>query len=109
MTAVALQGQPQPRQGDDQRDASRDKLARSIGSPCLSADERAVYNAIRAAGGYISPSRLHAIYEHVTANADVDFDFGAHVITYLTRHGSRPADLATGEKAVHHLMRKERS
>ena len=107
MTAVALQGQPQPRQGDDQRDASRDKLASSIESLCP--DERVVYDAIRAAGSYISPSRLHAIYEHVTANADVDFDFGAHVITYLTRHGSRPADLATGEKAVHHLMRKERS
>ena len=103
MTPPALRGQNQPGSGESQRDASRNKLAQGIESLCP--DELAVYNAVRAAGQYISPSRLHAIYERVTATAGTDFDFGSHVLTYLTRrHGSVPVDQATGEQAVHRLL-----
>ena len=55
MSATALRGQHQPRQGDDQRDASRTKLAHSIGSLCP--DELAVYNAVREARGRDAPQR----------------------------------------------------
>ena len=106
MSPTALRGQHQPRQGDDQRDASRTKLAHSIGSLCP--DELAVYNAVREAGGYISPSKLHAIYERVTASADADFDFGAQVLTFMRRRQSIPVDTTTGERATKRLD-KQRS
>lgn len=59
----------------------------------LCPEEREVLAAIRAEGGYISPSRLHRAYLKVTANADVDYDFGELVLA-ITRgtSGSRRAD-----------------
>jgi len=105
VTALALRGTPNPEQGEAHRDASRSKLAQSMGDLCP--DEVAAYRAIREAGEYISPSRLHAMYERVTANADADFDFGAHVLTYLskTRHASIPVDVAVGDRVVKRLMK----
>ena len=109
MTALALRGTPNPEQGEAHRKANRSETAPSIGQLCP--DELRVLREIRQAGGSIKPSKLHAIYERVTANADADFDFGAHVLTYLskTRHASIPADIAVGERAVRRIERNRHS
>ena len=106
MTALALRGNANPERGQAHRDASRGKLAQSVTGLCP--DELAVYAAIRAAGQYISPSRLHAMYLAVTANADADFDFGSSVLTYMSkrRHASVPVDMAVGERATRQLMKE---
>lgn len=105
MTALALRGEANPERGQAHRDASRGKLAQSVTELCP--DELAVYAAIRAAGQYISPSRLHAMYLAVTANADTDFDFGS-VLTYMSkrRRASVPVDMAVGERATRQLMKE---
>ena len=76
----------------------------SIGQLCP--DELAVYNQVRDAGQYISPSRLHSLYERYRQAADVDWDFGTAVLTFLNRRGeSRPVDLAVGERVTRQLQR----
>lgn len=89
-----------------ERDASRTKLASSIGQVCLSPNEKRVMRDIKAAGQYISPSRLHRIYEQVTEQMDTDFDFGPAIITYLRRHGSIPVDQQVGERAAARIDRR---
>lgn len=37
------------------------------------------------------------------ANGQTDWDFGGHVLTYLTRQGSRPVDRAVGERVARRL------
>ena len=48
------------------------------------------------------------MYLAVTANADADFDFGPHVLTYMSkrRHASVPVDMAVGERATRQLMKE---
>jgi hypothetical protein len=89
------------------RDASRTKLASSIGGPCpeLSPDEAAVLAQIRAAGQYMSPSRLHAVYERLRAAVDLDYDDPNR---HFYRHArqSHPVDLTVGERAADRIMRR---
>lgn len=94
---------PNPRQGERQRDASRHKLSPSMGDLCP--DELAAYKAIRESGSYVTPSRVRAMYRAALASANADHDFGAHVLTYLTKHGSRPVDLAVGERVTARMIR----
>lgn len=54
------------------------------------------------------PSDLHRMYLAVTASADADFDFGAHVLTMHRNRRTRPVDLMTGERATRKLD-KERA
>ena len=57
--------------------------------------------------GFTTPSKqrlLQRLYDRCMENAQTDFDFGGYVLTYLRRSGSRPVDLATGERATKHLM-----
>lgn len=106
MSVTVLRGRsPDPERGDAHRDASRIKLAHSMGELCP--DELAAYQAIRDAGEYISPSRLHSMYVRVMSSADADHDFGAHVLTYLNkqRRASIPVDSAVGERAVKRLLK----
>ena len=106
MTATALRGQHSPQPGQAPRDASRDdKLAQSAGELCP--DELRALQAFHEAGVYISPSRLHAMYRRVMASTDADWDFGAHVLTYLSRNrrGSIPVDGAVGERAIKRLSK----
>lgn len=49
---------------------------------------------------------LQRLYDRFTANADADYDFGGHVLTYLRRRGSVPVDIATGERATKRLMKE---
>lgn len=91
-------------QGYEQRDSSRDKLDRSMGQLCP--EEVEVLEAIRATGAYISPSKLHAIYQRVTASADTDYDFGAAVLTMIRRGGSVAVDRTVGERVVRKQMRR---
>lgn len=83
------------------RDASRTQVGPSMGELC--ADEIAVLEAVKASGRYISPGRLHAMYERFIEHAQSDWDFGGHVLTYLTRQGSRPVDQAVGERVARRL------
>lgn len=66
-----------------------------------SADEIRVLRDIRAAGGSIKPSKLHAMYLHIHQGVDVDNDFG-HVLTYINkqRRASVPVDVAVGDRAT---------
>lgn len=79
-----------PRPGDSQRDASRDKLAQSMGQvrPDDGRVIEQVVAEVRAAGGYVSPSRLRAQAARIRADA------GAPTLTYYDRHrrASVPAD-----------------
>jgi len=58
--------------------------------------------------GWTKPGKrrwLQRVYDDVMSNADPDYDFGGHVLTYMTRcRQSRPADLATGERAVRKVL-----
>lgn len=47
---------------------------------------------------------LQRLYDQMVANADADFDFGGHVLTYMTRRGSVPVDTATGERATKRVL-----
>jgi hypothetical protein len=87
------------------RDASRIKLASSIGESCpdLCADEVAVLGQIRAAGGYVSPSRLHAMYTRLRAAADLEWDEPLRH-TRIHGHQSHPVDATVGEPAVDQIM-----
>ena len=40
-------------------------------------------------------------------NGQTDWDFGGHVLTYLTRQGSRPVDRAVGERVVRRLAGRQ--
>ena len=84
------------------RDASRTQVGHSTGDLCP--DELAVLQQVKDSGKYISPSRLHAMYGRFIENAQTDYDFGGYVLTYLTRRGSVPVDMATGERAIKRLM-----
>lgn len=48
-------------------------------------------------------AQLQALYDRAVANADADFDFGGHVLTRLTRGGSKPVDNAVGERVASRL------
>ena len=99
MTATALRGRPSTSGQDAPRDASRTKLASSLAHLCP--DEIAVYTAIREAGEYISPSRLHSIYLYVTTKTDADFDLGL-VLTYLDPTGERATARALRAQTKEH-------
>jgi hypothetical protein len=89
------------------RDASRTKLAPSVGGPCpgLSADEAGVLAQIRDAGQYISPSRLHHMYARARAAADQAYDEPQRH-TYIHARQSHPIDTVVGERAVSRTMRR---
>lgn len=105
MTAPAHGRTSTPEQGEAPRDASRTKLAQSIGDLCP--DELRVLREICEAGGYVSPRRLHAAYLQVTASADADFDFGG-ALTYFLHHQSVPVDARVGERATDRVMKEIR-
>lgn len=92
-----------PQRGDLDRDASRTKLAQSMGELCP--DELWALATLREAGVYVSPSRLRKMYRRVMASADADHDFGAHVLTMVRNRQSVPVDLEVGERAVKRVMR----
>lgn len=92
-------GPPGRTAGD--RDASRGQVGLSMADLCP--EEVAVLADIKAAGKYISPSRLHGMYVRFIENGQTDWDFGGYVLTYLTRHGSRPVDGAVGERVARRL------
>lgn len=72
----------------------------------LCPDEVKTLIAIRQAGGNMSPRNLHRMYKRLTASMAIDYDYGGHVLTYGKKHGSKPADVATGDRAVNNLMKK---
>lgn len=90
MSATALRGAINPSQGYRGRDASRDKLALSMEDLCP--DEIEAMDAIKAAGGYISPSRIHSMYEYAMAAQVSREDFAAVLTKIVGRKGSVPVD-----------------
>ena len=92
-----------PLRGDSNRDASRTSWPGAPEELCP--DELAAMKAIRDAGEYISPSRMRRIYRRVMASMDAEAEFGTHVLTYLHRRQSIPADVTVGERAVKRLMK----
>ena len=80
------------------RDASRIKLANNTKVE-LCPDELTVLAEIRAAGQYISPSRLHRMYLRWRGSADVDYDFGRYVLTYRDDTGEQAALNIDGYRA----------
>lgn len=62
-----------------------------------------VLQQVRDSGKYISPSRLHRMYERFIENAQSDWDFGGYVLTYLTPRGSLPVDGQVGERVARRL------
>lgn len=89
------------------RDASRKKLAQSMGEVCP--DVAALIAEMRAAGQYISPSRAQAMYDRLMASVDVERDEGGPALV-VTRRGaggrisrSVPADAAVGERVARRL------
>jgi hypothetical protein len=84
------------------RDASRTKLASSVDGLCP--DEAAVLAQLRAAGQYISPSRLHRMYERARAAADQSYDEPNRHF-YTRARQSHPVDTAVGERATNRVSR----
>ena len=78
-------------QGDRGRDASREKLALSMEGLCP--DELEAMASIKAAGGYISPSRVHAMYEYAMASQISREEFTAVLTKVVGRKGSVPVDV----------------
>ena len=52
-----------------------------------------------------SVRKMQALYMRLMDSAVSDFDFGAVVLTYLTRTGSRAVDVAVGERVTRRLMK----
>lgn len=93
---------PRGRTAED-RDASRTQVGPSGVELCPVEVE--VLAQVRETGAYISPSRLHGMYVRFVESGQADWDFGGAVLTYLTRGGSRPVDLAVGERVARRLIR----
>ena len=110
MSAPALRGQHQPRQGDSQQlpELTNPRMAwDSHARPDdIHPDVWAVALDLGLNTRARSVRKMQALYERLMEGAMADFDFGAVVLTYLTRHGSRPVDVAVGERATRRLMRE---
>lgn len=96
-------------------DTGTDQTPPSIGSPCLGAEAEAWidqrWQEMKDAGHPVSKRYLRqnlladwkrTLMAEAIARGDVENP--AHVLTHLTRSGSRPVDLATGERATNELM-----
>ena len=102
MTAPALRGRHSTEPRQPERATKADEC---MGQPCPHHPD---VHAAAAAVGMTRPRALDALqrlYDRLVANADADFDFGSAVLTYMTRHGSRPVDLAVGERVAWRLTR----
>lgn len=97
MSRSALRGASTLPQGHSGRDASREKLASSMEDLCP--DELEAMAAIKAAGGYISPSRLHSMYETAMAAQISREEFTAVLTKVVGRKGSVPVDVMGDREA----------
>ncbi len=104
MTVSALRGATTPSAGSSRPGHQPDKRGEQAGELCP--DEIAVLDQIRASGEHIRPRDLHRIYQFVTANADIDYDTGSAVLTYIRNRQSHNADATVGDRVANHLLRR---
>ena len=110
MSHAALRGQTRPRQGDSQQlpelTNTRSAWDGHVRPSDIHPDVWAVALDLGLNTRARSVRKMQALYERLMEGAMADFDFGAVVLTYLTRNGSRAVDTAVGERVTRRVLKR---